>query len=129
MFGHLQHSALRIELQATTNQIRWALVEPEALRHWWFAGWPSGDEGVLIPGKVVELWWGVLPIRAQVRELRSAHLRWQFSQGVDGLQTWYWGEGWVQVQLDVVSFLPLGVGQTVQLWRLRDYVQNFAPRL
>ncbi len=127
MFGYVQHSALRIELQATASQIRQALVEPAALRQWWFTGWPVADSTPLSPGQTVELWWGILPIRAQVRDLGSDYLRWQFSRGVDGLQTWYWGEGWVQVQLEAVSILPLGVGQTVQLWQLRRYLQSASP--
>ncbi|APB33903.1 hypothetical protein GlitD10_1579 [Gloeomargarita lithophora Alchichica-D10] len=124
MFGQFQHSVLRIELRATANQIRQVLVEPEALQRWWFAGWPTEDYAPLTPGKTVELWWGVLPILAQVRDLGSDCLRWRFSQGVDGFQTWYWGEGWVQVQLEAVSFLPLGMGQMWQLWQLRDYLQT-----
>ncbi|WP_247215586.1 hypothetical protein [Synechococcus sp. C9] len=129
MFGQFQQSALRIELRATRNQIRQALVEPVALRQWWFPGWPTEEQGVLFPGKTVELWLGVLPIHAQVRELGLDYLRWQFSRGVDGLQTWYWGEGWVQVQMEAVSVLPLGVAQMVQLWQLRSYLQKLhSPR-
>jgi len=124
MLGHFQHSALRVELPATRQQIRQALVEPAALRQWWFPGWPPEVDGPLTPGQRVELWWGVVPILAQVRDLRPDYLQWQFSRSVDGLQTWYWGEGWVQVQLEAVSLLPLGVGQTWQLWQLRAYIRR-----
>ena len=124
MFGHLQHSALRIELRATGHQIRQALTEPAALRQWWFTGWPPEEQAPLTVGRSLELWWGVLPIQAQVRCLRPGLLQWQFSRGADGFQTWSWGEGWVQVQLEVVSLLPLGVGQTWQLWQLRHYLQK-----
>lgn len=118
---------MRIELRATRDRIRQALTAPEALRHWWFSGWPPEDHAPLTPGKTVELWWGVLPIQVQVREVRPDYLQWQFSRGVDGFQTWYWGEGWVQVRLEAVTFLPVGVGQAWQLWRLRDYLEHSMP--
>ncbi|MCS6781975.1 MAG: hypothetical protein RMI89_00015 [Gloeomargarita sp. SKYBB_i_bin120] len=123
MFGYFQQVALRIELRADKEQIRQALVEPAALQQWWFAGWPL--QTPVAPGRSAELRWsGLIPIRARVQRLGTDLLQWEFCGGVDGLQTWSWGDGWVQVQLEAVSLLPLSVGQVWQLWRLRDYLRR-----
>ncbi|MCS7030511.1 MAG: hypothetical protein NZL92_03115 [Gloeomargarita sp. SKYG116] len=123
MFGYFQYATLRIELRANQEQIRQAFVEPAALRQWWSAGWPS--QTPVAAGRSAELrWFGLIPIRARVQQLEPDRLQWQFSGGVDGVQTWSWGDGWVQVQLAAVSLLPLEVGQVWQLWRLQDYLRK-----
>ncbi|MEG5215625.1 hypothetical protein QUB48_07680 [Microcoleus sp. ARI1-A5] len=35
---------------------------------------------------------------------------------------WYWGDGWVQSRLEGVSLLPLNLGQTASLLRLREFL-------
>ncbi|MEN9207652.1 MAG: hypothetical protein Q6L50_01690 [Gloeomargarita sp. GMQP_bins_120] len=123
MFGSFQHTTLRIELTANRDQIRQAILEPAALRQWWFAGWPLGMP--VASGRSVELrWGGVIPFRARVQRVAAEALQWQFSGAVDGVQAWHWGDGWVQVDLAAVSVLPLEVGQVWQLWRLRDYLRR-----
>ena len=46
------------------------------------------------------------------------------SQGIDGYHEWYWGEGWVQSRLEGVSLLPLNLGQTLNLLRLRTFLRE-----
>jgi hypothetical protein len=55
-------------------------------------------------------------------------LRMLLSQGIDGYHEWYWGEGWVQSRLEGVSLLPLSLGQTLSLWRLRFFVTQKSPK-
>ncbi len=49
-------------------------------------------------------------------------LRLLLSQGIDGFHEWYWGDGWVQSRLEGVRLLPLNLGQTASLLRLREFL-------
>jgi hypothetical protein len=43
-------------------------------------------------------------------------------QGIDGFHEWHWGDGWVQSCLEGVSLLPLNLGQTLTLVRLKQFL-------
>ncbi|MGB5971491.1 MAG: hypothetical protein WBG70_24515, partial [Spirulinaceae cyanobacterium] len=49
-------------------------------------------------------------------------LRLLLSKGIDGYHEWYWGEGWVQSRLEGISYLPLNLGQTLSLVKLRQFL-------
>lgn len=49
-------------------------------------------------------------------------LRLLLSEGIDGYHEWYWGDGWVQSRLEGISLLPLSLGQTFSLLRLRQFL-------
>jgi len=51
-------------------------------------------------------------------------LRLLLSQGIDGYHEWYWGDGWLQSRLEGISFLPLNLGQTLSLLKLRLFLSN-----
>jgi hypothetical protein len=67
-------------------------------------------------------WTGPVAIQHQVEVQDSNCLRLLLSQGIDGYHEWYWGEGWVQSRLEGVSLLPLNLGQTLNLLRLRQFL-------
>jgi hypothetical protein len=49
------------------------------------------------------------------------------SQSIDGYHEWYWGDGWVQSRLEGISLLPLNLGQTLSLLRLREFLKHHTP--
>ncbi|HIK41564.1 hypothetical protein [Thermoleptolyngbya sp. M55_K2018_002] len=123
MLGVFQHSELRIELNASEAAIRDSLLRPAEFRQWLGPQTFSPDLGDrLEPGMQFTGWLGPIAIRHQVDVLDSNSLRLLLSQGVDGFHQWYWGEGWVQSSLEGISLLPLNLGQTVSLMRLRQYL-------
>ena len=49
-------------------------------------------------------------------------LRMILKQGIDGYHEWLWGDGWVQSRLEGISLLPLNLGQTFSLLKLRLFL-------
>ncbi|WP_448601697.1 hypothetical protein [Thermoleptolyngbya sp.] len=128
MLGVFQQSELRIELNASETAIRDSLLRPTEFRQWLGPQTFSPDLGDrLEPGMQFTGWLGPVAIRHQVDVLDSNSLRLLLSQGVDGFHQWYWGEGWVQSSLQGISLLPLNLGQTVSLMRLRQYLTGQNP--
>ncbi len=125
MLGNFQQSQLRIELEASATAIRDSLVRPDQLEKWLLSGrFASGMPEELHPGLEYTSKIGIFPIHHQVNVVRSNCLRLLLSQGIDGFQEWYWGEGWVQSRLEGVTALPLGFGQTLSLLSLRSFLAN-----
>lgn len=123
MLGTFQHSSLRIEVNASEQQIRDSLLRPAQFRQWlapqtFSAGLPDA----LQPGTVFTSWLGPVSIRHQVDNVDANGVRLIMSQGIDGFHEWHWGEGWVQSSLEGVSLLPLNLGQTLSLLRLRQFL-------
>ncbi|GAB4462629.1 MAG: hypothetical protein OHK0037_13870 [Elainellaceae cyanobacterium] len=123
MLGVFQQSELRIELNASEAAIRDSLLRPAEFRQWLGPQTFASDLGDrLEPGMQFTGWLGPVAIRHQVDSLDANSLRLLLSQGVDGFHQWYWGEGWVQSSLQGISLLPLNLGQTMSLMRLRQYL-------
>lgn len=123
MLGTFQQSHLRIEVEASEQQIGDSLLCVDQFRRWlapqtFSAGLPDR----LQPGTVFTSWIGPMAIRHQVDWVDSNGLRLLMSQGIDGVHEWHWGEGWVQSNLEGVSLLPLNLGQTLSLLRLRQHL-------
>jgi hypothetical protein len=123
MLGTFQHSSLRIEVNASEQQIRDSLLRPDQFRQWlapqtFSAGLPDA----LQSGTVFTSWLGPVSIRHQVDNVDANGVRLIMSQGIDGFHEWHWGEGWVQSSLEGVSLLPLNLGQTLSLLRLRQFL-------
>ncbi|GAB4132115.1 MAG: hypothetical protein Fur0046_01630 [Cyanobacteria bacterium J069] len=128
MFGVFQQSELRIELNASEAAIRDSLLRPEQFRQWLGPETFSQDMGDrLETGMQFTGWLGPVAIRHQVDAIEPNSLRLLLSQGVDGFHEWYWGEGWVQSSLQGISLLPLNLGQTLSLLRLRQYLTRQEP--
>jgi hypothetical protein len=123
MFGTFQQSSLRIEMAATEQALRESLTQPAKLQQWLSP--IRIDRGLpeqLQPGLTYTSWIGPIPVQHQVDRVEPTCLRVLLSKGVDGYQEWLWGEGWVQSRLEGISFLPLNLGQTLSLLRLRQFL-------
>ena len=123
MLGTFQQSHLRIEVEAPQTSIRDSLLNSEQLRRWlWPQSFSAGLPEQLHQGLTFTTWTGPVAIQHQVEVQDSYCLRLLLSQGIDGYHEWYWGEGWVQSRLEGVSLLPLNLGQTLNLLRLRQFL-------
>ncbi|UBF28925.1 hypothetical protein K9N68_14420 [Kovacikia minuta CCNUW1] len=123
MFGTFQQSSLRIEIAASEQSLRESLLYPTKLRQWLVP--IRLDQGLpeqLQPGLTYTSWLGPVPIQHQVARVEPNCLRLLLSKGVDGFQEWYWGDGWVQSRLEGISLLPINLGQTFTLLRLKQFL-------
>ena len=144
MFGNYQSSSIRIEIAASAEQLAGALTEPEQLKKWLWPqqiavakieqGWSKDSPPLtqLAAGQTFESTLGPLKIVHKV-EMRwpslfggdsPSGIRFLLSGGIDGFHEWQWGDGWVQSRIEGVSLLPLNLGQTLSLARLRAYLKE-----
>jgi hypothetical protein len=122
MLGTFQQSHIRIEVEAPQTVIRDSLLNCDRLRQWlWPQRFSAGLPEQLHPGLTFTTWTGPVAIQHNVEIARSNCLRLLLSEGIDGYHDWYWGDGWVQSRLEGVSLLPLNLGQTLTLIRLRQF--------
>ncbi|MBE9040155.1 hypothetical protein IQ235_05035 [Oscillatoriales cyanobacterium LEGE 11467] len=125
MLGIFQQSHLRVEVEASATIIQQSLLYPEQLQQWW---WPqrvaAGLPEQLAEGLTFTSTMGSMAIQHHVDAVGDNYLRLLLSQGIDGFHEWYWGEGWVQSRLEGISLLPLNLGQTLGLMRLRQFVSQ-----
>ncbi len=129
MFGQFQQSSIRIELPASQQDLAASLLKPAQLRQWLFPQRLSnGLPETLEPGLTFTSWITAIPIQHQVEQAGEESLRLLLSQGIDGFHEWQWGEGWVQSRLEGVSILPLQLGQTFALMRLRQFLTASHPQ-
>lgn len=125
MLGTFQQSQLRIAIEAKEETLRESLLNTQKLRQWLFPQWLSDPlPQRLETGTVFTSWTLGIPVTHQVEKVTENSIRLLLSQGIDGYHEWYWGEGWVQSRLEGVSLLPLNLGQTLGLLRLRLFVVN-----
>jgi hypothetical protein len=123
MFGTFQQSQLRIEIGATAPQIARALLRTDQLRCWLLPQIiTEALPTELSTGLIFTSWTGFFPVEHKVDAIEANGLRLLLSRGVDGVHEWYWGEGWVQSNLEGVSYLPLPAGNTATLFRLKTYL-------
>lgn len=125
MLGKFQQSQLRIEIAAPMPRIRDSLVRVAQLQQWLApqrlgAGLPPE----LTSGLSFQSTIGLVTIQHQVDILEANYLRLLLSQGIDGYHEWYWGDGWLQSRLEGISLLPLNLGQTFSLFRLKQFLTS-----
>lgn len=124
MLGNFQQSNLRIEVSASEQIIQDSLLESDRLKQWM---WPQNFtslSGKLNLGDTFISSLGLVKIEHQVELLDDNSLRLLLSNGIDGFHEWHWGEGWLQSRLEGISLLPLNFGQTLSLFRLRQYLSS-----
>ena len=124
MLGNFQESTLRIEVNASEEKIRESLIEGDRLKQWM---WPQNFAslpGTLSVGNTFVGSLGPVEIEHQVEKVDNNSLRLLLSKGIDGYHEWHWGDGWLQSCLEGVSILPLNLGQTFSLFRLRQYLTS-----
>lgn len=123
MLGQFQRSQIRIEIPASAPQLEDCLTRPEEVQAWL---WPQHlshplpdrlEAGLVFQSKL-----GPITIEHQVQSISSDRLVLVLRQGIDGWQEWLWGDHWLQSTLEGVSLLPLELGQTLTLMRLRQYL-------
>lgn len=123
MLGSFQQSNLRIEIEASAQQIQDSLLYPAQFKQWLFPQtFSTGLPDRLHTGLVFTSWIGPVPIQHQVAQVDANGLRFLMSKGIDGFHEWHWGDGWVQSCLEGVSLLPLNMGQTLSLLRLKQFL-------
>ncbi len=125
MLGNFQQSTLRLEVEASETSIGEMLLCTDQLRQWMAP--QSLSQGLperLQSETVFTSWIGPIAVHHYVSELRSNSLRLLLSQGVDGFHQWQWGDGWIQSSLEGISLLPLNLGQTLSLLRLRQFLTH-----
>jgi len=123
MLGTFQQSSLRIEIEASQHQIRESLIRPAQFRQWLAPqSFSAGLPDALQAGTVFTSWLGPITVQHQVDHIEPNGIRLLMSQGIDGFHEWHWGDGWVQSKLEGVSLLPLNLGQTLSLLRLRQFL-------
>lgn len=122
MLGNFQQSNLRIEVDAKAEAIKDSLLQGDRLKKWM---WPQNFSSLpakLSVGDIFTSSLGGLEIEHKVDKLEDNCLRLLLSKSIDGYHEWCWGEGWLQSRLEGVSILPLNLGQTLSLFRLRQYL-------
>jgi hypothetical protein len=125
MLGTYQKSHLRIEVEASEQIIRDSLLETKKLIEWmWPQNFPSSLPEKLNTGLTFTSWLGLLAIDHEVQMIDENCLRLLLSKSIDGYHEWYWGEGWVQSRLEGISLLPLNLGQTFSLLKLKRYLAS-----
>ncbi|MEW5859379.1 MAG: hypothetical protein AB1861_18655 [Cyanobacteriota bacterium] len=125
MLGNFQQSHLRIEVNSPAAAIGDSLLRPSKLSQWlWPQRLSAGLPEHLSEGLTYTSWVGPVAIQHQVEVAQPHCLRLLLSQGIDGYHEWYWGEHWVQSRLEGVSLLPLSLGQTLSLLRLREFLTS-----
>jgi len=130
MLGTFQQSQLRIDIDAKASEIRDSLLVTSKLKQWLFPQQLTGN----LPDKLQEnvtftSELGFIKVEHRVAALADNHLRLLLSNGIDGFHEWYWGDRWVQSRLEGISLLPLNLGQTANLLRFRQYVQDSACKV
>jgi hypothetical protein len=123
MLGHFQKSHLRIEIKASEATLRDSLLNTNNLRQWLYPqNLTAGMPDKLSSGLKFNSTLAFITVEHYVEIANDNCLRLILSEGIDGYHEWYWGDGWVQSCIEGISLLPLNIGQTVGLWRLRQFV-------
>ena len=124
MLGNFQQSNLRIEINATPQAIVDSLTQSDRLKQWMWPQSFASLSGKLTPGDTFISSLGLVEIEHQVETVDDNSLRLILSKGIDGFHEWHWGEGWIQSRIEGISLLPLNLGQTFSLFRLRQYLSS-----
>ncbi|WP_035985894.1 hypothetical protein [Leptolyngbya sp. KIOST-1] len=128
MLGTFQHSRLRVEVEATQGQIQASLVQPSCFSRWlWPQRFSQGLPSALHSGLSFNSYLGPVEIHHEVKLVNDHCLHMVLSGGIDGFHEWYWGDRWVQSRLEGVSALPLNLGQSLAIARLRQFLQQPNP--
>lgn len=124
MLGTFQQSNLRIEINASQKAIAESLTQSDRLKKWMWPQSFASLSGKLTPGDTFISSLGIVEIEHQVETVDDNSLRLILSKGIDGFHEWHWGEGWIQSRIEGISLLPLNFGQTLSLFRLRQYLSS-----
>jgi hypothetical protein len=125
MLGTFQRSRLRIEVEATQGQIQANVLQPSQFSQWlWPQRFSQGLPSELHDGLRFNSYLGPVAIYHEVQQVSDRSLHMVLSGGIDGFHEWHWGDQWVQSHLEGVSALPLNLGQSLTMARLRTFLQQ-----
>lgn len=125
MLGSFQRSQIRIEIPGSEIQLYDSLTQPELMQQWlWPQRLSAGLPERLYPGLTFTTWLGPVAVEHRVTQVASHGLQLILRRGIDGVHEWYWGEGWIQSCLEGISLLPLDLGQSLTLLRLRQFLST-----
>ena len=125
MLGKFQQSQLRIAVPGDNNLIRDSLLNSNHLKKWLIPQTLSSDvPDKLTTGSKFSSNIGLITIDHHVEIADDNCLRIILKQGIDGYHEWLWGDGWVQSRLEGISLLPLNLGQTFSLLKLRLFLMS-----
>ena len=125
MLGNFQQSHLRITVPGDEKTIGDSLLKSRYLRQWLAPQTLSPElPETLTTVLIFTTWTGFIAIQHQVEIANNNCLRLLLSQGIDGYHEWVWGDGWVQSRLEGITLLPLNLGQTLSLLRLRQFLSG-----
>ncbi|NJL52853.1 MAG: hypothetical protein HC930_12705 [Hydrococcus sp. SU_1_0] len=123
MLGNFQQSQIRIEIDADRQTIADSLLKTAQLRQWmWPQSLSSNLPDTLNDGLTFNSSLGLIEVEHFVETVDDNCLRLLLSKGIDGYHEWVWGDGWVQSRLEGISLLPLKLGHTFDLLKLRHFV-------
>lgn len=123
MLGTFQACSLRIEVPVATAQIRASLLQPRQFSRWlWPQQISTGLPDELQPNTVFTSYLGPIEIRHEVKQVSEVSLHILMAGGIDGFHEWYWGDHWVQAKLEGISALPLSLGQSLVMLRLKSFL-------
>lgn len=129
MFGTFQQTTLRVEVTATAAMIRDSLLQTRLFKQWlWPQTFSEGLPDVLEKGITFTGYLGPIKIQHQVIAISPQSTRFLLWESVDGFHEWCWGDGWVQSRLEGVSIMPLNLAQSLNLWRLQNFLEQQPPR-
>lgn len=125
MLGKFQKSELRIEVKVKETVFRDCLLDINKLKQWFFPlKFEQNSSEKLSQGDTFSFYLGLIEIKNKVDFIDSNCVRLILSGGIDGYQEWCWGEGWIQSRIEGISLLPLNLGQTLNLLRLRSFATH-----
>ncbi|BAQ65984.1 hypothetical protein [Geminocystis sp. NIES-3709] len=125
MLGKFQKSELRIEVKVEETVFRDCLLDISKLKQWFFPlKFKKNSINKLSEGDTFSFYLGLIEIKNKVDFIDNNCIRLILSGGIDGYQEWCWGDGWIQSRLEGISLLPLNLGQTVNLLRLKSFASN-----
>lgn len=127
MLGKFQKSELRIEVKAAQKVFADCLLDINKLKQWFFPlKFEQNSLEKLSQGDVFSFYLGFIEIKNKVDFIDSNCVRLILSGGIDGYQEWCWGDGWIQSRLEGISVLPLNLGQTLNLLRLKSFATHLS---
>ena len=125
MLGNFQQSQLRIAVPGDHDLIRDSLLNSNNLKKWLIPQTLSSDvPDTLTTGSNFSSNLGLVTVKHHVEIANDNCLRMILQQGIDGYHEWLWGDGWVQSRLEGISLLPLNLGQTFSLLKLRLFLMS-----
>ncbi|MBL1209038.1 hypothetical protein [Geminocystis sp. GBBB08] len=125
MLGKFQKSELRIEVKVKDTVFRDCLLDINQLKQWFFPlKFAQNTSEKLSQNDTFSFYLGLIEIKNKVDFIDQNCLRLILSGGIDGYQEWCWGDGWIQSRLEGVSVLPLNLGQTFNLLRLKSFASH-----